>query len=70
MFLMHSLNTESNLKYMQNLSDGFTCTCPDDFEGTTCQMEANRDHCFPFPCENGGNCTVSVYTQSTVQYCG
>ena len=70
-FLMHPLNTvknkiQLNAYYMQSLSDGFTCMCPEGFEGTYCQMETNRDHCFPFPCENGGNCTVSPSTQ----YCG
>ena len=67
-FLMHPLNTVKNkiqldAYYMQSLSDGFTCMCPEGFEGTSCHMETNRDHCFPFPCENGGNCTVSASTQ-------
>ena len=43
----------------QDQLNGFNCSCAEGFAGTMC--ETNHNDCFPYPCENGGNCTVSIH---------
>ena len=38
--------------------NGFNCSCPDGYNGTTCQEDI--DECGSDPCENGGTCTDGV----------
>ena len=47
----------------QDRVDDFSCNCDAGYEGDTCQT--NHDDCSPTPCENGGNCTVSVHRSSS-----
>lgn len=36
----------------------YTCSCPQGFTGTNCEIEV--DDCQNLPCDNGGQCVVSL----------
>ena len=42
---------------LKDITNGYVCLCTDGYEGDVC--EHDHDDCIPYPCENGGNCTVS-----------
>jgi hypothetical protein len=42
---------------LQDLLNGFSCTCATGFTGSSC--ETNINDCVPEPCRNGGRCHVS-----------
>lgn len=41
-----------------NSGDGFTCLCPDGWDGATCTNNIND--CTPHPCYNGGHCVDGI----------
>lgn len=36
----------------------YTCSCQSGFTGTNCEIEI--DDCKTYPCQNGGQCLVSI----------
>ena len=44
--------------HVQDGIDGYECSCSEDYTGPTCDSPANI--CVFNPCENNGNCTVSI----------